>query len=65
MSGRDSNALLSRSDFRATGVLVETDMAWSVDHVPPPVDPESIGCRPLVMILVASAEQDEDRRPSP
>ena len=36
MSGRDSNALLSRSDFRATGVLVETGMAWSVDHVPPP-----------------------------
>ena len=36
MSGRDSNALLSRSNFRATGVLVETGMAWSDDHVPPP-----------------------------
>ena len=35
MSGRDSNVLLSRSDFIATGVLVETGMAWSDDHVPP------------------------------
>jgi hypothetical protein len=28
--------LVSRSDFRATGVLVETGMAWSDDRVPPP-----------------------------